>query len=71
MDDKRMVKSITDWKPLGKKAKGKTRKRWMDGWTDGRTDGWTDRWMDDVLYDGENHENDKLDEECKKQRSLT
>ena len=49
MDDKRMVKSITDWKPLGKKAKGKTRKRWMDGWTDGRTDGRTDRWMDDWM----------------------
>ena len=27
--NKRIVKSITNWKPLGKKAKQKSRNRWM------------------------------------------
>ena len=30
MDYKRIVKSITDWKPQGKKAKGKPAKGWID-----------------------------------------
>ena len=30
MGDKIMVKSIIDWKPLGKKAIEKSRNRWID-----------------------------------------
>ena len=35
MDDNRMVESITDWKPMEKMAKKKSRKRWMDNLLDG------------------------------------
>ena len=30
MDEKRTVKSVRDWKPVGNKAKRIPRKRWMD-----------------------------------------
>ena len=47
MDNKKMVKSITDWKPLGKKAKGKPRKRWMDDILDD-TKNRTTNWMENA-----------------------
>jgi hypothetical protein len=31
MEDDRMVKKLTNWKPLGKRAAGRPKNRWIDG----------------------------------------